>query len=289
MPDKKPLFQKINLTYLTSVISLTLLLFILGLQIFLWLAAKKISNNISDDIAIELVLKGDATDNEIAKLKSSIESSQMILNTNYISKEEAAKKFEKEIGENFLELTGYNPLFSSLEVHLKPEFNTKKNIDSWIESNRKFPIVDDVIYKEDVAQSITQTITKINYVFSGFTLLLLITAILMIYNNNRISIFTQRFSIKTMYLVGASQYYIIKPFLFRAIRHSVYAIVLSSVFILLLFKYIGNVIPEISQIADALFYTKLFSALAISGILFTMLSTAFAIKAVLSTNPDKIY
>ena len=148
------LFRKLRITYLTTVISLTLLLFILGIQVFLWLAAQKFSNSISENIAIELVLKSEATDLEIAKLKSTIESSAMVSKAIYINKDVAAQNFEKELGENFLEITGYNPLFSSIEVHLKPEFSNKESINSWIESNRKFPLVQDVIYKSDVAENI---------------------------------------------------------------------------------------------------------------------------------------
>ena len=86
----------------------------------------------------------------------------MVQETFYISKDNAAKNFEKELGENFVDLTGYNPLFASLEVHLKPEFNNKKTIDDWIASNRKYPIVQDVIYKNDVADLVSSSLIKIN-------------------------------------------------------------------------------------------------------------------------------
>jgi cell division transport system permease protein len=285
----KPILRKFRITYLTTIISLTLLLFILGIQIYLWLAAKKFSNNISNNISIELVLKNEVSDIEIANFKSMLDVSKMVESTQYISKEEAASRFEKELGENFLELTGYNPLFSSIEVHLKPEFNTDTSINSWIESNKKFPFVEDVIYNGDVAGSVSKSIIKINLIISAFTVMLLISALLMIYNNNRISVFNERFAIKTMYLVGASHSYILKPFLFRALRHSLYSILLSSLFLYILFKYVGNIIPELNAFADILFYLKLFGILSITGVIFTLLSTAFAINTVLKGNPDKIY
>jgi cell division transport system permease protein len=285
----KPILRKFRITYLTTIISLTLLLFILGIQIYLWLAAKKFSNNISNNISIELVLKNEVSDIEIANFKSMLDVSKMVESTQYISKEEAASRFEKELGENFLELTGYNPLFSSIEVHLKPEFNTDTSINSWIESNKKFPFVEDVIYNGDVAGSVSKSIIKINLIISAFTVMLLISALLMIYNNNRISVFNERFAIKTMYLVGASHSYILKPFLYRALRHSLYSILLSSLFLYILFKYVGNIIPELNAFADILFYLKLFGILSITGVIFTLLSTAFAINTVLKGNPDKIY
>jgi cell division transport system permease protein len=285
----KPILRKFRITYLTTIISLTLLLFILGIQIYLWLAAKKFSNNISNNISIELVLKNEVSDIEIANFKSMLDVSKMVESTQYISKEEAASRFEKELGENFLELTGYNPLFSSIEVHLKPEFNTDTSINSWIESNKKFPFVEDVIYNGDVAGSVSKSIVKINLIISAFTVMLLISALLMIYNNNRISVFNERFAIKTMYLVGASHSYILKPFLYRALRHSLYSILLSSLFLYILFKYVGNIIPELNAFADILFYLKLFGILSITGVIFTLLSTAFAINTVLKGNPDKIY
>jgi len=285
----KPILRKFRITYLTTIISLTLLLFILGIQIYLWLAAKKFSNNISNNISIELVLKNEVSDIEIANFKSMLDVSKMVESTQYISKEEAASRFEKELGENFLELTGYNPLFSSIEVHLKPEFNTDTSINSWIESNKKFPFVEDVIYNGDVAGSVSKSIIKINLIISAFTVMLLISALLMIYNNNRISVFNERFAIKTMYLVGASHSYILKPFLFRALRHSLYSILLSSLFLYILFKYVGNIIPELNAFADIVFYLKLFGILSITGVIFTLLSTAFAINTVLKGNPDKIY
>lgn len=284
-----PILRKFRITYLTTIISLTLLLFILGIQIYLWLAAQKFSQSISNNISIELVLKNETSDTEIARFKSMLDASQMVQSTEYISKTEAAKKFEKELGENFLEITGYNPLFSSIVVHLKSEFNSKETIESWIESNKKFPIVEDVIFVGDIANNVSSSLGKINLIISAFTLMLLISALLMIYNNNRISVFNERFAIKTMYLVGASQYYILKPFLFKAIRHSIYSILISSIFLFALFKYVGNIIPELNAFADILFYLKLFGILAVTGIIFTLLSTTFAIKTVLRGNPDKIY
>jgi cell division transport system permease protein len=236
-----------------------------------------------------LVLKNEVSDIEIANFKSMLDVSKMVESTQYISKEEAASRFEKELGENFLELIGYNPLFSSIEVHLKPEFNTDTSINSWIESNKKFPLVEDVIYNRDVAGSVSKSIVKINLIISAFTVMLLISALLMIYNNNRISVFNERFAIKTMYLVGASHSYILKPFLYRALRHSLYSILLSSLFLYILFKYVGNIIPELNAFADILFYLKLFGILSITGVIFTLLSTAFAINTVLKGNPDKIY
>jgi cell division transport system permease protein len=282
-------FRKFRITYLTTIISLTLLLFILGIQIFMWLATQKFSNSISENIAIELVIKTEATDPEIAKLKSTIESSAMVAKTIFISKDEAAKNFEKELGENFLEITGYNPLFSSLEVHLKPEFNSKETIASWIESNRKFAPVQEVIYKNDIAETINKYTSKANLIISAFSVLLLISALLMIYNNNRIAIFNERFSIKTMYLVGASQTYILKPFIFKAMRHSLYSIFFAMLFLFLLLNYSQNIIPELGQVTTLSIYLKLFGIITSFGLFITLISTFFAIKTVLNNNPDKIY
>jgi cell division transport system permease protein len=264
-------------------------LFILGIQVFLWLAAQKFSNSISENIAIELVLKSEATDLEIARLKSMMETSAMVSKVIYINKDVAAKNFEKELGENFLEITGYNPLFSSIEVHLKPEFSSKETINSWIESNRKFPLVQDVIYKSDVAENINSYIYKINLMISAFTILLLISALLMIYNNNRIAIFNDRFSIKTMYLVGASRAYIYKPFILRATRHSIYSIFFSILFLYLLLNYSIKLIPELNEITSIGLYFKMFGYITLFGLSITIISTFFAIKTVLHNNPDKIY
>jgi cell division transport system permease protein len=282
-------FRKFRSTYLTTVISLSLLLFILGIQVYLWLAAQKISNNIKDNIAIELILKDEIAESEIVRFKSLLDGSEMVKETIYISKDNAAKNFEKELGENFVDLTGYNPLFASLEVHLKPEFNNKKTIDDWIASNRKYPIVQDVIYKNDVADLVSSSLIKINTFLSVITLMLMISAVLMIYNNNRIAIFNERFTIKTMYLVGASQGYILRPFIFRAVRHSIYALLVSILFLFVLIQYLSNIIPEITSVADVSLYTKLFIIIVAGGIFFTLISTVLAIRTVLTRNTDKIY
>jgi cell division transport system permease protein len=255
----------------------------------LWLAAQKISNNIKENIAIELIIKDDIAEFEVQKFKSILGSSAMVKEVLYINKDQAAKNFEKELGENFLDITGYNPLFSSFEVHLKPEFNQKETIETWIEINKKYPIVQDIIYKNEVADLVSSSLLKINTFLTIITLILMISAVLMIYNNNRIAIFNERFIIKTMYLVGATQAYILKPFIFRAVRHSLYALLIALLFLFLLMQYLTRIIPEIAAVADTVLYFKLFASIVGGGIFFTLISTALAIRTVFNKNVDKIY
>jgi cell division transport system permease protein len=251
--------------------------------------ARRISNNVKENIGFDVILKEDIKEAEIIQFRKLMDASLYVRSTRFISKDEAAKDLEQKIGEDFIKFLGYNPLSSAVEVKLKAEYAHPDSI-GWIEKEMtQSAIVKEVFYEKNLVNMVNENVNKISFVLFGFTVLLLIISIALINNTIRLSIYSKRFLIKTMQLVGATPGFIRKPFLFRSIRHGVYS---GMIAILLLggsLYLLYNQVPELFVLEDL----KLFGALALSiiilGILITSLSTLIAIAKYLKLKIDDLY
>jgi cell division transport system permease protein len=281
--------RRLRTSYFSTVLSISLVLFLMGLMGFLLINARRISNNVKENIGFDVILKEDIKESEIIQFRKLMDASDFVRSTRFISKDEAAKDLEQKIGEDFIKFLGYNPLSSAVEVKLKAEYAHPDSI-GWIEKEMtQSTIVKEVFYEKNLVNMVNENVNKISFVLFGFTVLLLIISIALINNTIRLSIYSKRFLIKTMQLVGATPGFIRKPFLFRSIRHGVYS---GMIAILLLggsLYLLYNQVPELFVIEDL----KLFGALALSiiilGILISSISTLIAIAKYLKLKIDDLY
>jgi cell division transport system permease protein len=281
--------RRLRTSYFSTVLSISLVLFLMGLMGFLLINARRISNNVKENIGFDVILKEDIKESEIIQFRKLMDASDFVRSTRFISKDEAAKDLEQKIGEDFIKFLGYNPLSSAVEVKLKAEYAHPDSI-GWIEKEMtQSTIVKEVFYEKNLVNMVNENVNKISFVLFGFTVLLLIISIALINNTIRLSIYSKRFLIKTMQLVGATPGFIRKPFLFRSIRHGVYS---GMIAILLLggsLYLLYNQVPELFVIEDL----KLFGALAlliiILGILISSISTLIAIAKYLKLKIDDLY
>lgn len=281
--------RRLRTSYFSTVLSISLVLFLMGLMGFLLINARRISNNVKENIGFDVILKEDIKEAEIIQFRKLMDASDFVRSTRFISKDEAAKDLEQKIGEDFIKFLGYNPLSSAVEVKLKAEYAHPDSI-GWIEKEMtQSTIVKEVFYEKNLVNMVNENVNKISFVLFGFTVLLLIISIALINNTIRLSIYSKRFLIKTMQLVGATPGFIRKPFLFRSIRHGVYS---GMIAILLLggsLYLLYNQVPELFVIEDL----KLFGALALSiiilGILISSISTLIAIAKYLKLKIDDLY
>lgn len=281
--------RRLRTSYFSTVLSISLVLFLMGLMGFLLINARRISNNVKENIGFDVILKEDIKEAEIIQFRKLMDASDFVRSTRFISKDEAAKDLEQKIGEDFIKFLGYNPLSSAVEVKLKAEYAHPDSI-GWIEKEMtQSTIVKEVFYEKNLVNMVNENVNKISFVLFGFTVLLLIISIALINNTIRLSIYSKRFLIKTMQLVGATPGFIRKPFLFRSIRHGVYS---GMIAILLLggsLYLLYNQVPELFVIEDL----KLFGVLALSiiilGILISSISTLIAIAKYLKLKIDDLY
>jgi cell division transport system permease protein len=261
----------------------------LGSLLFVILNAKKLSDHVKESFRVQVFLKEDAKDADILKFKKLLEAEDFVVETKYITKEEAVQMMEEEIGENFVEFLGFNPLQASLDVHLESEYAHSDSL-IWIEESiLANPRVKEVVYQPDLIDLINQNIRKISMVVLGFSLLLLIIAIALINNTIRLSVFSKRFLIRSMQLVGATRGFIMRPFVWQGIVNGIWAAILALLLIMGVLYFVKTELPELMNIQDIKTLVELFSLVVLLGIFISVISTIFAVNKYIKSDLSKLY
>ncbi len=281
--------QKLKTSSVTVVISLALVLFMLGLLGLVVINAKKLSNHIKENVGFQVVLKDTTTTAELDILKQEISSSAFTKQVDYISKDEAAKKLQKDLGEDFITFLGYNPLLSSLDVKLNSDYANIDSLSSFEKQIMQKHFVKEVIYHKDMIKQVNDNAKVISLYILIFSGLLLVVAIALINNTIRLSIYAKRFLIRTMYLVGATQGFIRMPFILKGVRQGVIAGLLAG-FLLAGFLVLStNYIPDLLQLQDPNLLAALFAGIVALGVLISGLSAALSVSRYLRLKTDDLY
>jgi cell division transport system permease protein len=281
--------QKIKTSSITVVISLALVLFMLGLLGLVIINAKQLSNHIKENIGFQIILKDTTSQAELDILRQELNSSPYSKQVDYISKEQAAQKLQKDLGEDFISFLGYNPLLSSLDVKLNSDYANVDSLAAFEKGILQRHFVKEVIYHKDMIKQVNENAKLISIYILVFSGLLLVVAIALINNTIRLSIYSKRFLIRTMYLVGATQSFITKPFIFKGIRQGIVAGLVAGFlltgFLVLSTKYI----PDLLKLQDPNTLAMLYGAIVLLGILISGLSAALSVNRYLRLKTDDLY
>ena len=281
--------QKLKTSSVTVIISLALVLFMLGLLGLVVINAKKLSSHIKENVGFQVVLKDTTTQAELDVLKQELSSSPYAKKVDFISKDEAAKKLQKDLGEDFISFLGYNPLLSSLDVKLNSDYAQVDSLASFEKAIMQKHFVKEVIYHKDMIKQVNDNAQVISVYILVFSGLLLIVAIALINNTIRLSIYAKRFLIRTMYLVGATQGFIRKPFILKGIRQGVIAGILAGFLLAGFLIFSTRYIPDLLQLQDPNLLAVLFGGIVLLGILISGLSAALSVSRYLRLKTDDLY
>jgi cell division transport system permease protein len=281
--------RRIKTSTFTVVISLALVLFMLGLLGLVVLNARKLSNHIKENIGFQVILKDTATSAQTDALMQELSAAPFAKSVNHITKEEAAEKLKKDLGEDFISFLGFNPLLSSLDVKLNADYANTDTLSNIEKNLIEKPYVKEVIYHKDMIRQVNQNAKVVGLYLLIFSGLLLMVAIALINNTIRLSIYSQRFIIRTMYLVGATRGFISRPFIFRGIRQGIIAGILAGLllagFLVLSTKYI----PDLLQLQDENMLALLFGGIVVLGIFISGLSAMLSVMRYLRLKTSDLY
>ena len=251
--------------------------------------AKKLSDYVKENIGFSIFLQDDVREVDANFLRKTLDASSFVRYTEYISKERAAKDLKAELGEDFVNFLGYNPLSASIDVRMKADYANQDSINKIENFLLHFKQVKEVRYQKSLVNLVNENVSKISLVILLFSSLLLFIAIVLINNTIRLTVYSRRFLINTMKLVGATWGFIRKPFLLKSILHGLYAsficILLLSGLIYLVKKEFGDLI----DIVDPQFIIIIFSAVIVIGVLINLISTYFAVNKFLRLKADELY
>lgn len=274
---------------LTAIVSISLVLFMFGLLGLMILNSKKLSDHVKENIGFQVILQDKLQDADIAKIRETIDSYQYVRSTDYITKEQAAKNLQEDLGEDFISFLGYNPLLSSITVHLKADYTNSDSL-AWIEKNLlEYKQVKEVLYQKSLVSMVNENAKKIGLVILAFSSLLMLIALALINNTIRLTIYSKRFLIKTMQLVGATQGFIRKPFIFNGIKHGIYGALIAIVLLISVLYFAEKQLPELVEIQDIQLLATLFGIVIVSGIIISWISTSLAVRKYLRLRADELY
>lgn len=284
-------FQKRKLisSYFSVVLSIGLVLFLMGTLGMLVMNTKKLADHFKEQIAISVFLKDNAKQVEVDQLQKSLSMADYTKSATYVSKEEAAEQHSEEIGENFMDFLGYNPLKNSIDVKLKADFVSTQQIEEIAAELEAKDYVEEVSYDKPLITLLTDNVKKLSFWILVTSAIFTFIAVLLINSSIRLSIYSKRFIIKTMQMVGATKTFIRRPFIWTNIKLGMLGALLAMLALGVVLYYINENFPELNVLQDAVILGSIFSGIFILGVLISLISTYFATQRFLNLRTDDLY
>jgi len=284
-------YQKRRLisSYFSVVISIALVLFLLGIVGFLLLNAKKVTDFMKENVNVTVYLKDTAKDVEIKQLEKSLALADYVKTTDFVSKDDAAEAMKSEFGDDFMDLVGYNPLQNSIDVKLKADFLTNEKLEELTALAQEKSFVDEVKYDESLVELINSNVKKISFWVLLLSAIFTLIAVLLINSSIRLSVYSKRFTIKTMQMVGATKSFIRRPFVWKSIKLGILGAVVALIGLGFVVYYVDKMFPELALRQSLVLIGGLFLAVFLLGIIITWISTYFATQRFLNLKTDQLY
>ncbi|MEG1405525.1 MAG: permease-like cell division protein FtsX [Alistipes sp.] len=291
MKDDKRLKRKVRNFYLVSTVSIALVLFLLGSVGYLMVAATKVARSLQESISVSVELHDGLSDEQKQKLNERIAAEELVGEIVYSSMEEKLtdSNFQKMFESEFEEILGENPLFDSFELKLTTQSENQEAVDAFIQKVEAMKGIDRVSYPAMMAERLHATVGKIRLILFLFGSALLIISLILLSNTIRLAIFSKRYLINTMKLVGATKWFIMKPFLVSSIGQGLIAGLSASVLFGLTLWGLNESIPEMTTIAGAAQVVSIIGAMMGCGVVISLCFTFFAVTKFVNMKSNKIY
>ena len=281
--------RRILNSYFSVVISISIVLFLLGILGLFLLNTKNLVSHFKEQIVMTVFLKDTAKDIEISQMQKKIQLNAATRKVTYTSKEEAAEIYDRDIGEDFVEFLGYNPLLNSLDIDFNSTYVTNLNLTETKTEIEGYDFVDEVVFDQPLVTLLDENIQRVSFLILMISILFIIIALLLINSSIRLSIYSKRIIIKTMQLVGATKSFIRKPFILIHIRLGILSSILALIGLSFLIWEIDNRFPELEIFQQQNEITIIFIGIMTLGIGITGLSTFFATQRYLKLKTNAVY
>lgn len=291
MSEKSTSKRRVAGSYAMSLVSIMLVLFLLGAFALFMMHARKLSNHVKENLGFEVVMNSAVPEADILRLQKELDAMPAVKSTEYITKEEAIKRLSEDLGEDFLQWLGNeeNPLLPSIDVRFHAEYANPDSIALLETQMREDANVKDVYYQKSLIEDINKNIRKIAIISMVASLALLVIAIALIRNTIRLSIYSKRFLVRSMQLVGATESFIRRPFLRQGVSQGFFGGLLADLFLVGLLYAASKRIPNLTLLQDTTVIVIILVSIVILGVLLAWFSTRAALDKFLKANLDKLY
>ncbi len=284
--SNKLLKWKIFSSSASVVISLSLVLFIVGLLGLILINAQRLTDYVKENIGFTIMLKDGITEIQTTTFQKKLEVENFTKSVNFISKEQATQELKTDLGEDFVEFLGYSPLLSSIDVKLNADYANTDSLQQITAELMVDPVVFEAYYQKDLVDKLNSNVKQLSFFLLVFCILLFFIAFVLINNTIRLSVYSKRFLIRTMRLVGATDSFIQKPFLMKGLYQGFY----SSIFaVFMMIGALQLVQQDALNIDDLKIIGIVFILIFLSGLILSLFSTFFAVKKYLQLNENELY
>jgi cell division transport system permease protein len=287
--EKIKLRKSLFSSYFSTTLSISLVLFLFGLLGLLLINTKRLTDYVMENVGVTLILKENTREVDVLKLQKTLEATSYIKSTRFVDKQTAAEELKKDLGEDFVDFLGYNPLLSSIEVRVHASYANPDSMAILEAQFLKFPEIQEVYYQRNLVQQLNSNVKKLSLIILVLSILMFTIFVALINNTIRLSIYSKRYLINSMQLVGATRSFIRFPFIAKSVLHGVYGAIIACFFLLMIFLSYQSDLKDLIDFQNSISIALLVAGIFFFGIFMTALSTYFAVNKFLRMKFDQLY
>lgn len=287
--NSKMVGRRLIRSYLTSVISISLVLFLVAVALFAWANTKILANYFKENSVVSVILKSNATEAQAQDLMKKLQERDFVKKVQFISREQGEKEMKHLLGDNFMEVFTTSPIPISLDINLKSDYFAKDSIKMVRELISKDPLVREVTCQESLVEAMNSNLDKIGLVVAAVIILLLVISVALIANTVRLNIHSKRFTIHTMRLVGAKRSFIKKPFLRQAFWQGAIAALIADLFFALVLQYTWKHAGDMLGLFNKEVIIPIFAIVFVAGIVICVLTASYMVGKLSDISKDDLY
>ena len=287
--ESKIIGKRLVNAYLSSVISISLVLLLVGVAGLLLVNARSVSDYFKENMKVTVILKQDVTENEALAYRKSLDAKRFVRGSDYISKEQGAREMKALLGDDFLDVFETSPIPVSVELTLKADFVSADSLAMVKDEISRSPLVDEVVYQHSLVDALNANLSRISVVLAIFIALLLFVSFVLINNTVRLNVYARRFTIHTMKLVGATRSFIRAPFLVQAIFQGMFSALVAIIMLLAVLFVVRNEFAQLFAIFRLELLMLVMGIVMVSGIVLCVVSTWLVVNRLVSLKKDELY
>lgn len=287
--DNKIMRRRLANAYLSSIISISLVLLLVGLAAMLLVNAKGISRYFKENMQVTVMMKQTVSEEDALEFQADLEQAEFIRSTRFVSKEQGRREMADMLGDDFLDVFETSPIPASVDVTLKADYVSADSLEVVKSEISKSPLVDEVVYQTSLVDALNANLSKISLVLGVFIALLLFISFVLINNTVRLSVFARRFTIHTMKLVGATRSFIRAPFLVQAAFQGVFAAFVAIIALTVMMYFMRSGFEQLFEIFRIDLLLTVFGIVLVSGLVICLTSTWFVVNKLVSLKKDELY
>ena len=289
MDNNKIMRRRLANAYLSSVISISLVLLLIGLASFLLVNAKSVSDYFKENMQVSVMMKSSVSESSALKFKEKLDTERYIKSSVYVSKEQGMNEMAQMLGDDFLDVFEVSPIPASIDITLNADYVSADSLEVVKEEIAKSSLVDEVIYQRSLVDALNSNLSKISLILGIFISLLLFISFVLINNTVRLNVFARRFTIHTMKLVGATKSFIRAPFLVQATFQGIFAAVIAIIVLVIIMFFLKSEFMQLFEIFRVEFFLLVMGIVLASGVSICVISTYFVIGKLVALKKDELY